>query len=237
MEKYNASLNKVRSKKWAAPLGKTIAFTGHILKFAGKSGAPFVGILGSAIVVSSKVLNPDITDSKIEGAVNKVESIQNQMDNNFSEVYDKFDVVQVKVQEGFNEVLDKLTANQRVVEDLRNTAQKTLGMIAEMKWKDGLKRVEAYCKNIYSKKKLQGIINYIDASFNFFVEIQCDATQYFDNEKIESYMDFLIEEQGIEECIEFYMYAMALRSQFLSILVLYHSFKNDLDEVINNSKS
>ena len=29
-----------------------------------------------------------------------------------------------------------------------------LKIIAEIKWKDGLKRVEAYCKNIYAKKKL-----------------------------------------------------------------------------------
>lgn len=137
-----------------------------------------------------------------------------------------------QIEKGFNEVVQDLGIIQDQVEDLRNTAQKTLGMIAEMKWKDGLKRVEAYCKNIYSKKKLEGIIHHIDASFSFFVEIQTDATQHFDKEKLEEYMNFLNDEKGIQECIEFYNYAMALRSQFLSILVLYYSFKNELDEVI-----
>ena len=124
-----------------------------------------------------------------------------------------------QIEKGFNKVVQDLGIIQNQVEDLRNTAQKTLGMIAEMKWKDGLKRVEAYCKNI-------------DASFSFFVEIQTDATQHFDKEKLEEYMNFLNDEKGIQECIEFYNYAMALRSQFLSILVLYYSFKNELDEVI-----
>ena len=92
--------------------------------------------------------------------------------------------------------------------------------------------MKAFCKDIYAKKSLSSIISYIDKSGAFFFEIRNDATQHFDEDKLEEYMDFLIEEKGIQECINFYNYAMALRSQFLSILVLYHSFKNELDEVI-----
>ena len=56
---YENTLYKVRSKKWAHPLGKAMSITGHILKMAGKWGAPFTGILGSALTVGSKLLNPD----------------------------------------------------------------------------------------------------------------------------------------------------------------------------------
>ena len=49
-----------------------------------------------------------------------------------------------QIEKGFNKVVQDLGIIQKQVEDLRNTAQKTLGMIAEMKWKDGLKRVKAY---------------------------------------------------------------------------------------------
>ena len=93
------------------------------------------------------------------------------------------------------------------------------------------KRVEAYCKKIYSKKSLTGIICHIDASYNFFIEIQTDAAQHFDEEKLIDYMNFLNKEQGIQECIDFYNYAMALQCQFLSVLTLYYSYKNDFDEV------
>ena len=54
-EKYQAAITKVRSKRWSGPLGKTMSFTGHILKLAGKSGAPFAGMLGSALIVGSQV--------------------------------------------------------------------------------------------------------------------------------------------------------------------------------------
>ena len=59
-ETYEKTISKVRSKKWSTPLAKTMSFTGHILKFAGK-GVPFVGILGSALTIGSKVINPDPT--------------------------------------------------------------------------------------------------------------------------------------------------------------------------------
>ena len=117
------------------------------------------------------------------------------------------------------------------IEDLCKIAQKTLNLIAEMKWKDGLKRVEAYCKNIFSMKDPNEIVTFIDKSFNFFVEIQTDATQHFDLEKLCDYMKFLTEEQGIDECLQFFNYAMGLKCQFLSVLVFYHSYKDEQDQV------
>ena len=53
---YKKTIAEVRSKKWASPFGKTLSITGHILNTAGKCGAPFVGILGSALVAGSQVL-------------------------------------------------------------------------------------------------------------------------------------------------------------------------------------
>ena len=101
----------------------------------------------------------------------------------------------------------------------------------EMRWKDGLKRVQAYCKNIFVMNNLADIIDHIAASYNFFVEIQTDATQHFDEEKLSEYMTFLVKEQGIDECFQFFNYAMGLKSQFLSVLVLYHSYNNNLRQV------
>ena len=135
-EKYDAAIFKVRSKKWSGPLGKTMSFTGHVLNFAGKSGAPFVGMLGSALVVGSKVLNPDPT---------------------LADIVESKDIIKAQVEIGFNHVSDKLDAIQNQLEDLRKTAQKTLSLMAEMKWKDGLKRVQAYCKNVFVKKNLLDI--------------------------------------------------------------------------------
>ena len=209
-EKYDAAIFKVRSKKWSGPLGKTMSFTGHILNFAAKGGAPFVGMLGSALIVGSKVLNPDPT---------------------VEDIVDSKNLIQEQIEIGFKDVSDRLGAIQHQLEDLRKTAQKTLNLIAEMRWKDGLKRVEAYCKNIFVMNNLSDIIDHITASYNFFVEIQTDATQHFDEEKLSAYMTFLVKEQGIDECFQFFNYAMGLKSQFLSVLVLYHSYNNNLRQV------
>ena len=188
-----------------------MSFTGTILTIAGGCGAPFAGPLGSALTIGSNVLNPD---------------------DGFDEVFQELETIQNLVEEGFNEVLQELKIIQNQINDLHKTATKNLLITAEIKWEEGLRKVKAFCKDIYARKSLASIITYIDKSGAFFFEIRNDVTQHFDEDKLEEYMDFLTEEKGIQECITFYNYAMALRSQFLSILVLYHSFKNELDEVI-----
>lgn len=246
-EKYSATLLKVRSQKWSEPLGKAMSFTGHILKYGGKCEVPFAGILGSALTIGSKVLNPapsleDIVDSnranqnKIKEGSNELSqelgTIQNQVEEGFNEVFQDLETIQNLVEEGFIEVLQELKTIQIQIEGLQKTANKNLLITTEMNWEGGLKRVKAFCKNVYAKKSLPSIISYIDKAGAFFIEIQTDATQHFDEVKLQEYMDFLTEEKGFEACINFYNYAMALKSQFLLVLVLYHSFNNELDEVI-----
>ena len=139
---------------------------------------------------------------------------------------------ETSLEDGFNEVFQELQIIQNQIDDLQKTVKKNLFITADIKWEEGLKRVKAFCKDIYAKKSLLSIISYLDKSGAFFFEIRNDATQHFDEDKLEEYMDFLTEEKGIQECINFYNYVLALRSQFLSILVLYHSFKDEIDEVM-----
>ena len=58
----------------------------------------------------------------------------------FEEIFENKEQIEI----GFKDVSDRLDAIQHQLEDLRKTAQKTLNLIAEMRWKDGLKRVQAY---------------------------------------------------------------------------------------------
>ena len=139
---------------------------------------------------------------------------------------------EMSLEDGFNEVFQELEIIQNKIDDLQKTVKKNLFITADTKLEEGLKKVKAFCKDIYAKKSLSSIICFLDKSGAFFFDIRNDATQHFDEDKLEEYMDFLTEEKGIQECINFYNYAMALRSQFLSILVLYRSFKDELDEVI-----
>ena len=56
-EKYEIAISRVKPKSWSSPMGKVMSVSGHILKYAGKAGVPFTGILGSALVGGSKILN------------------------------------------------------------------------------------------------------------------------------------------------------------------------------------
>jgi hypothetical protein len=134
-------------------------------------------------------------------------------------------------EEGFDQVFKEFEKIQNKIDDLQRIAKKNLLITAEINWEGGLKRVKAFCKTVYSMKTQSSIISHIDECGPFFKEIQNDATQGFDEEEMQKYMDFLANENGVKACIDFYNYDMALKSQFLTILVLYNSFKNNLDEV------
>ena len=60
---------------------------------------------------------------------------------------------------------------------------------------------------------------------------QVRTNQCLDEDMLSEYMDFLTKEQGIEACLLFFNYCMGLHSKFLFLSVLYHSYKNDFDEV------
>ena len=114
---------------------------------------------------------------------------------------------------------------------MMKTAAAETNVELNVKFKDGLKEIEAFCNKIFTKKDIFGIINLIDASYNYFNEIQIRTTQCLDEDMLSEYMEFLTKEQGIEACLLFYNYCMGLHSKFLFLSVLYHSYKNDFDEV------
>ena len=174
----------------------------------------------------------DIKDQMEAGfnAISDKLDIKDQIEAGFDAISDKLDIKD-QIEDVFNAISDKLGTAQLQVENLRKIAQKTLLLVGELKWREGLKRIEAYCKFIHQKGSLKTIITYIDSSFNFFVEIQTDATQHFDEEKLKEYMVFLVNEEGIQPCINFYNYVMALRCQFNTILTLYHCYKDEPYEV------
>ena len=65
------SLERVRGKKWAEPLGKTLGVTGKIVTAVGKA-VPGVGILGSALSMGATLLNPEPTIKDLQKGMNEM---------------------------------------------------------------------------------------------------------------------------------------------------------------------
>ena len=55
---------------------------------------------------------------------------------------------------------------------MMKTAAAETNVELNVKFKDGLKEIEAFCNKIFTKKDIFGIINLIDASYNYFNEVQ-----------------------------------------------------------------
>ena len=63
--------------------------TGHILKLAGKWGAPFNGILGCALTVGSKLLNPNPNVASCLSVTH--------IEDGFKEVSNNLPIIQIQV--------------------------------------------------------------------------------------------------------------------------------------------
>ena len=60
MNYVNDGLEKVRSKKWAEPVGVALAGTATICEGLGNF-VPGIGIIGGALKIGSSLLNPDVS--------------------------------------------------------------------------------------------------------------------------------------------------------------------------------
>ena len=68
------SLEKVRSKPWAEPLGKTLNVTGKIVKGCGNF-IPGAGIIAGALSCGSSLLNPEPSLQELQKQLNEVTNV------------------------------------------------------------------------------------------------------------------------------------------------------------------
>ena len=81
----DAALATVRGQPWSEPLGKACSVTGGIVKAIGNF-VPGFGILGGALSLGSKLLNPKATRNDLERSISNTSDFSNNLFGRKSEI-------------------------------------------------------------------------------------------------------------------------------------------------------
>ena len=154
------SLERVQKKTWAEPLGKTIGYTGKIIKECG-SFIPGAGIIGGALSFGSALLNPEpslqdlkkqlddlnaglkmiSTDNEsirkvLEESVKKEISIlEGKIANPPSEIRCDFETIKLEMLETMTDIQRNNDCISIEVSSIKDVTSKTFNLVTDIRYK------------------------------------------------------------------------------------------------------
>ena len=158
------SLEKVRSKPWTEPLGKTLNVTGKIVNGCGNF-IPGAGIIAGALSCGSSLLNPEPSLQELQKQLNEVtnvlqsismentatrsameehiKKIEGKMANPSSEIRTDFDKIQsemLNMMENIQENNDYITEEIAQIKDVTN---RTFNLVTDIRYKVSIEYLSA----------------------------------------------------------------------------------------------
>ena len=149
----DAALATVRGQTWSEPLGKACSVTGGIVKAIGNF-VPGFGILGGALSLGSKLLNPKATRNDLERAKGK------SIGTGSGEVREDLEEVKAEVKELIRDVQQFSQSVGQEIKDMKDVVNRTFDIVVDTHYK---------VVHIFSKMNdLQKFIHFgtITTSFN-----------------------------------------------------------------------
>ena len=205
----SAGLEKVRSKPWCQPLGLSLSVTADILTLAGEAGLPVAGLVGTALKIGADLLS----DEPAQEVVSSNTEVKRVLQRSFRDISKKVDVLNNEIRE------------------VKEVAYKTLDLVSGLRYKAGIEKIDAAYETLMDgANNLETTLSLFD---NYIIELQTNAKQHLNPEKIGEYLLQLKNQKEYEKCASFFTYAVATRAKYLQMMSLYYTFKNDHRRVEN----
>jgi len=209
----SAGLEKVRSKPWCQPLGLSLSVTGDILTLAGEAGLPVAGLVGTALKIGADLLSDEPSPSPSQEIVASNTQVKRILQKSFKDISKKVDVLNDEIRE------------------VKEVAYKTLDLVSGLRYKAGIEKIDAAYETLMDgANNLETTLSLFD---NYIIELQTNAKQHLNPEKIGEYLLQLKNQREYEKCASFFTYALATRAKYLQMMSLYYTFKNDQRRVEN----
>ena len=249
------SLDKVRSKEWAAPVACALNVTGSIVQGVGNF-VPGFGILGGAFKLGSNLLNPqpnlsDLRKSEkclrldieqlrsksvstvaIESLSKDLERVQAEITNykeSNSELIEDFARLKLDVRDQFKNMSREMKNIENDVKELKDIVTATFELIVDQRYKEGLESIEAaYDTFLDGANNLEATL----ISFDYYIiELQTNFNQHLKPEKIEEYLRIIKNHNGADMCHQMFNYILVVKSKYLQIMTVYYIHKKDVSRV------
>jgi len=240
-------LDTVRSKPWAEPVGTALGVTASICRGLGDF-VPGLGIVGGAINIGAKMLNPAPTladikrteqevISQLEGQTgmikelleHKLETLREEMKRPHSEILEDFDIVKKEVQSSASAMTQHMNAIGEELVDMKNIINHTYQLVRDTRYRDGIEKIEgAYETFINGLNNLEDTLKDLRG---YMFELQVHCNQNLKPQRIREYLRAILLTEEIAMAQQIFKYILVVRSMYLQVVCAYYVYQEDPDRV------
>ena len=248
----NDSIKTIRSRSWAKPVGMAMSVTASIVECF--NWIPGVGIVGGALKLGSSLLNPapslqdlrkqiqDI-ESHVEGSSQYVKDllgkqildIERQLENPEKELLDDDSLVKQELQVSARIISKDMLKIESDLYEVKSIVRKTYSLVIDTRYKEGIEKIDAAFQNFI--KGSHNLENTFASLANFMFELETNAIQCLNTEKINAYLKAIKETECDEVCDQVFQYIILVRAKYLQISCAYYIFNKDSQRVANEFES
>ena len=240
-------IDKVRQKQWAEPLGVAMGVTASICNGLG-SFVPGLGMVGGAIQMGGKILNPapslaDIKRSEkeilesLEGQTGiiketlekRLETIREEMKRPQSENVEDFQIVKKEVQSCVSAMTSDMRRLENELVDIKDIINHTFQLVRDMRYRDGIEKVES-AYEIFLKGS-NNLVNTLEQLQGFMFELQVIADQNLAPQRIGEYLRAILVNEDVEIAQQIFKYILVVRSKYLQLATAYYIYQQDAGRV------
>ena len=240
-------IETVRSKPWAEPVGTALGVTASICNGLG-SFVPGLGIVGGAINMGSKILNPapTLADIKrtekeiiqqLEGQTgiikdaleHKLEALREEMKRPQTEILEDFELVKREVQSSASAMTHHMQHINDELADMKNIINHTYQLVRDQRYRDGIEKIEgAYETFLDGLNNLEDTLNDFK---NYMVELQVHGYQSLKPPRIREYLRSILVTEDVAMAQQIFKYILVVRSMYLQVVCAYYIFQKNPERV------
>ena len=252
------SIAKVRSKKWAEPVGVALGATASICNGMGNSGIPVVGIVGGGLKMGASLLNPNasLADIKrVEKAIKEnmdeeFEHLKDGIDTNFRKLNEKIENFQPEIRQDLDEIKKEVRESvmhialemdniKKELSDIKSIVNHTYRLVRDVRYRDGIEKIEAaYETFLKGASNLDLTLAQLD---HFIFELEVLVVQNLCPQRIKEYIRDLKVTENFEVIYMTFQYIIVVRAMYLQLACAYYIWKikteNDSDRIATEFNS
>ena len=252
------SLDKIRAKKWAEPMGQVLGVTAQVVDCVGNF-VPGVGMIGAALKLGADLLNPEPSIQDLENGLKEIrkdlgnnrqlsararkllEKEKSELENTLANIITsqseiRTDMIEVKndVQSGFKAIASDLKSIEKDVSEIKDKISATYDIVCDIQYRNGIDRIEATYEAFTAGSA--DVEKVIQRFHQFAMEIQTEYYQHMKTGKIRKYLQIVLEKDGQEVCLALYEYVI---QSYIRVIVLLSKSpaRREMEKMISNLDS
>merc|ERR1711962_682393 len=239
------SLEKVKAKSWASPLGKALEVSSKVVG-AVEGFVSGANIIGGALAFGATLLNPEPSMEDLQKELRDIKAtleatnsraiiqalekaqleLEERIAHPIGEVKTEIGEVTAEMKRVFVEIGKSHKTISDEISGVKDVTNKTFLVVVDHRFKDGIEKVEA----AYEVFLRVGFKNFE----SYYFEMQTVAIQNLNPQRVKEYLGMIYQHQGLAACQATMEFVFAVMGKYLQMVVAYSIFESEPDQVVHH---